>query len=330
MRLQDALAGLPVPGASLVLLRGGQLAGSAHCGVLQAGHAAAVRAETVFEAASMSKPVFAYLVLQQVQRGRLDLDRPVMQYLPHERFKPPQAWQRLITARMLLTHRSGLPNWRPEVDEATHRLRIASKPGERFNYSGEGFAYLQRMLEQITGEPLQTLAERELFRPLGMTHSGFVLTPRLDALRARGHDAQGQALPPSHYTEANAAYTLFCSAEDYARFLTELLNTDRSATHSLSAPVLQAMLAHQTETEDRAPIARAGQASGMAVFWGLGWGINTTASQGDIAYHSGTNSSGFRSYSQFSPSRRSGLVVMSNGLAGNTLWQRIVAQPGDI
>ena len=325
LRLQDALADLPVPGASLVLLRNGQLAGSAHCGVLAAGQPAPVDAETVFEAASMSKPVFAYLVLQQVQRGRLDLDRPVVHYLPQEIFKPPQTWQRTITARMLLTHRSGLPNWRPEADEATGSLRITSAPGERFSYSGEGYFYLQRVLEQITGTPLQALAERELFKPLGMTRSSFFsLTPR-----ARGHDVQGQPLPVSHYPEANAAYTLFCSAEDYARCLAELLNGDRSAAHSLNAPMLQAMLAHETVADDREPIARAGQASGTAVFWGLGWAINATA-QGDIAYHTGTNSSGFRCYCQFSPSRRSGLVMMCNGLAGKQLWQRLIAQIGDL
>jgi CubicO group peptidase (beta-lactamase class C family) len=65
------------------------------------------------------------------------------------------------------------------------------------------------------------------------------------------------------------------------------------------------------------------------VFWGLGWGINTS-SQGDIVYHSGSNSSGFRCYSQFSPSRRSALVLMSNGLAGNLLWQRVAAAIGDL
>jgi CubicO group peptidase (beta-lactamase class C family) len=330
LRLKEALGALPIPGVSLVLLQGGQFAGSAHCGVLVAGAAAPVNGETVFEAASMSKPVFAYLALQQVQRGRLDLDRPVMHYLPQEVFKPPQPWQRLITARMLLTHRAGLPNWRSDAEEATGALRIASAPGERFSYSGEGYFYLQRVLEQITGEPMQALAERELFKPLGMVHSSFSsMPPRLAALRARGHDAQGRPLPPSHYAEANAAYTLSCSAEDYARFMAELLREDRSAAHSLSASMLQAMVAHETVADDREPIARAGRASGTAVFWGLGWAINSTA-QGDIVYHTGTNSSGFRNYCQFSPSRRSGMVMMSNSLAGNQLWPRLLAQIGDL
>ena len=333
-QLPELLAELHIPGAALVLLRGGLPAWSAQFGVRAAGQPEPVSADTVFEAASMSKPLFAYLVLQQVQAGRLDLDRPVMHYLPTELFKPAQPWQALITARLLLTHRSGLPNWRSAADELSGSLRITSIPGQRFGYSGEGYFYLQRVLEHVTGLPLQALAAQQLFTPLAMQHSGFVLSPALHANRARGHDEQGQPLPPSDYPQANAAYTLYTSATDYALFLAEMLNPDRSAAHSLNAQTLQQMLSHQTVADDREPMARPGAAAGLAahpaVFWGLGWAINTTAAQGDIAYHTGTNSSGFRNYCQFSPSRRSGLLLMCNGLSGNTLWQRVVAELGDL
>jgi CubicO group peptidase (beta-lactamase class C family) len=325
----ELLQELQVPGAALVLLHGGKPAWSGQFGLAEAGMAKAIDASTVLEAASMSKPLFAYLALQTVQAGQLELDRPVLQYLPQEVFKPQQDWQRLITARMLLTHRSGLPNWRSSDDEVTNSLRIAFEPGQRFNYSGEGYFYLQRVLEAIWGEPLQSRAEKRLFQPLGMQHSGFVLTPQLDGLRARGHDVQGRVLPAQEYKEANAAYTLYTTAADYALFLAEMLKRDRSAAHSLNAANLQAMLAHATPATDRAPIARPGLAQGLAVFWGLGWGINTTA-QGDIAYHTGTNSTGFRNYCQFSPSRQSGFVLMSNGLNGNQLWMRLMEQLGEL
>ncbi len=323
---------LRVPGVALVLLQHGQPAWSAQFGLLEAGSQRAVRpvqSDSVFEAASMSKPLFAYLVLQAAQAGQLDLDKPVRQYLPQEVFQPPQAWQALITARMLLTHRSGLPNWRSEEDESSKSLRIGFEPGERFQYSGEGYFYLQRVLEHITGKSLQALAEKNLFTPLGMRNSSFVLTPHLDSLRARGHDDKGQVLPTQAYREANAAYTLYTTAADYALFLAEMLKLDRSAAHSLSAKSLHAMLAHATPATDRAPIQRPGLAQGQAVFWGLGWAINTTA-QGDILYHTGTNSSGFRNYCQFSPSRQSGFVLMSNGLNGNLLWMRLMSILGEL
>ena len=320
---------LQVPGAALVLLQNGRPAWAGQFGLCEAGSQRVVQVDTVFEAASMSKPLFAYLVLQAVQAGRLDLDRPVLQYLPQEVFKPAQEWQALITARMLLTHRSGLPNWRSAEDERSNSLRIEFEPGERFNYSGEGYFYLQRVLEAISGEPLQAMAEKKLFKPLGMHHSGFVLTPQLDGLRARGHDEQGRVLPAQSYVEANAAYTLYTTAGDYALFLAEMLNLDRSAAHSLNARALQAMLAHATPATDRKPIVRPGAAQGLAVFWGLGWGINTTA-QGDIVYHTGTNSTGFRNFCQFSPSLQSGFVLMSNGLNGNQLWMRLMPQLGEL
>ena len=198
------LAELKVPGMALAVLQHGQLAWSGQFGVRKANEASEfgeagapepVQANTVFEAASMSKPLFAYLVMQAVQAGLLDLDRPVQQYLPKEAFKPPQVWQGQITVRHLLTHRSGLPNWRSAEDEAKQSLRIGFEPGQRFNYSGEGYFYLQRVLETIYAKPLQTLAEIQLFKPLDMRHSSFVLNPELDALRSRGHSEKGQVLP---------------------------------------------------------------------------------------------------------------------------------------
>lgn len=334
--LADAMPGLlaelGVPGAQAVLLQDGLPAWSDCWGRCEQGGQTAVQADTVFEAASMSKPLFAYLVLQQVQAGRLALDRPVLDYLP-EIFAPPQPWQALITARMLLTHTSGLPNWRPEAGPSENEgpLQLLFKPGQRYEYSGEGYFYLQRVLERLTGLPLEELARQQLFEPLGMHNSSFVLTPAIRRQRARGHGEQSQVLPASEYLHANSAYTLFTTAGDYALYLAELMRADRSAAHALKAEALQEMLSHQVAAPApaREPIPRPGAAQGRAVFWGLGWGINTTA-LGDIVYHSGTNSTGFRCYSQFSPSRRSGLVLMSNSLAGNRLWSRVVAAIGDL
>jgi len=322
------LAELDVPGASLLLLREARVCWAAHLGLRERGGAAPVRADTVFEAASMSKPVLAYLAMQQVQAGRLALDRPVLDYAD-ERFEPAQPAQARITARMLLSHSSGLPNWRPGDDAEHGPLQLGFEPGARFAYSGEGYYYLQRVLERITGLPLQALAERQLFQPLGMGHSGFVLTPALDALRARGHDEAGRPLPASDYRRANAGYTLYTSAADYARFIAALLEPRPGAAHALGAEWRSAMLAPQLEAGDRQPLPRPARARGDRVFWSLGWAVERGA-QGLIAYHSGTNSTGFRCFSQFAPARGSGLVLMSNGLAGNKLWQRLLALLGDL
>lgn len=334
--LPEQMAQLGVPGAQAVLLRAGQPAWSLALGQRQAQAPSPVLADTAFEAASMSKPLFAYLALLQAQAGRIDLDQPVMERLP-EVFAPAQDWQRLITPRMLLAHSSGLPNWRPGdsgEDERQGPLELLFRPGLRYEYSGEGYFYLQRLLEHVSGQPLQALAEQQLFQPLGMAHSSFVLTPTIRSLRARGHDESGAVLPASEYRHANAAYTLFTSASDYALFLAEMLRATRPAGAG-PAPLLrdpalrQALLAHQVAASTRVPITRPGTARGQAVFWGLGWAVDVSA-QGDIAYHSGTNRTGFRCYSQFSPARDSGLVLMSNSLAGDRLWRTLVAQVGDL
>lgn len=325
-RVPALMKELGIPGVSVALLREGRVVWSGHFGLRERGGEAPVQADTVFEAASMTKPLFAYLAMQQVQAGRLDLDTPVMRYLP-ETFYPPQPWQARISARMLLTHTSGLPNWRPGGDERNGPLEIAFEPGLRLNYSGEGYFYLQRVLEHLTGEPLHVLAERELFRPLGMKRSSFVLTPSINGLRARGHAEDGRVLPSTNYGQANSAYSLYTTAEDYGRFLAAMLRTEGPA--ALNGKTLKAMLTHQVATDSREPIERPGVAGGRAVFWGLGWILNTTEGS-DIAYHTGTNSSGFRAYSQFSPERCSGVVILTNSLAGNQLWTRLIAVMGDL
>jgi len=146
---------------------------------------------------------------------------------------------------------------------------------------------------------------------------------------AAGHDTDGAFLQKTKYSHANTAYTLYTTAEEYALFLNEIMRTDRSAAHSLSRPSIEAMLSHHVRVDVREPIERPGKAKGLEVWWGLGWSINTTG-EGDIVHHSGANRSGFRCFSQFSPSRGSGIVIMTNGLGGGDLWTRLICAVGDL
>ena len=324
-RLMDELH---VPGVSIALVQGGRLAWTKAWGVVDATTRAPVTTETLFEAASMSKPVFAYAVLQLVDRGELTLDRPLAAWHAEPAF-PDQPERRRITARMALSHTTGFPNWRKGDDERAGPLPVLFEPGSRFGYSGEGIFYLQRVVETITGQPLDAWARGTLLDPLGLASTSFSWSEALDPRLATGHGDDGTALPRARYSRPNAAYTLITTPSDYARFLAAILASERGAPWALSRRAHAAMLAHQVKADARDPIQRPGRARGLATFWGLGWGINTTPA-GDLVYHSGSNQTGFRSYAQFSPARGSGIVIMTNGTRGGELWTRLVGAVGDL
>ncbi len=156
-----------------------------------AGTGVPVDDDTIFEAASLSKPVFAYAVLKLVDAGRLDLDAPLQKSLPGDYVEDPRL--RSITARRALSHTTGFPNWRPDGQP----LKIHFDPGERFSYSGEGFVYLQKAVENRTGETLEALARRLVFEPLRMTSSSYHWQDRFDGRKAMGHDAVRQPARPA-------------------------------------------------------------------------------------------------------------------------------------
>ncbi len=165
--LEELMQEARVPGATFPLIKGGELAAERGLG---AAAGVAVTPDTVFEAASLSKPVAAYLVLKMAERGEIDLDRPLAELLPHPDLDDPRRDQ--LTARQVLSHTTGLPNWRPgRWTDDPGPLSIGFGPGSRFSYSGEGFEYLQAVVEQLSGVSLEELAAREIFSPLGMSHS---------------------------------------------------------------------------------------------------------------------------------------------------------------
>ena len=191
--------------------------------------------ESVFEAASLSKPVFAYAVLKLVQEGRMDLDAPVVTYLSQGYEHKSQPYladsktdvvsdRRLqaVTVRMALNHTSGLPNW------SSGPLAFDLPPGEKWQYSGEGYVLLQRAVEAVTNEKLDEFMARRVFKPLGMTHSEYTRTPRLEKYVVPGSTRDGTAMRPFPFRVPISAFTLYTSAQDYGLFLATLLNDERT------------------------------------------------------------------------------------------------------
>jgi CubicO group peptidase (beta-lactamase class C family) len=303
-----------VPGMSVALIRGGKTYWARGFGVKDVKTGQPVTEQTTFEAASLSKPVFAYGVLKLVDEGKLDLDAPLTKYLPQRYIDGDEQLDK-ITARIVMSHRTGFRNWRGDGNA----LKIYFTPGERFSYSGEGFVYLQKVVEQITGKKLNDYMSEAVFVPLGMTNSSYVWRPEFDAQTATGHDADGQSGEKWKPQDANAASSLQTTAADYARFVEAVLNGTglKPATlRELEKPRI-AVDPACTNCTDRVP----GELS-KEVFWGLGWGIQETKN-GESLWHWGDNGA-FKAYVVAYPKQKIGVVVFLNGENGLAIRDKLV------
>ena len=258
-----------VPGMSAALIRDGQIVWSKGFGFSNAETKQAVTNETMFEAASLSKVVFAYGVLKLVEAGKLDLDVPLNKYLgDNYEIAPDDARIDQITARRVLSHSAGFPNWRSPADKY---LPINFTPGEKFSYSGEGFVYLSVVVEKITGLALEDFMQKTVLQPLKMTNSSFMWQDKYKQNAAFRHDLIGTKLFRNQGKNVNAAASLRTTAVDYAKFIAALLNGT-----GLEKKMLKAMFAPQIRASEKVP----------QVFWGLGVGLETTG-EGKYFWHWG-------------------------------------------
>src|SRR5574338_100598 len=320
---------LNVPGVSISIIQKNKIVYSKPFGVADANTETQVDDNTMFEACSMSKPVFAYLVLKLVEKGKLDLDTPLINYLPEPFISDDDDYSKQITTRMILSHTSGMPNWRKGDEERNAPIPIYFKPGTRFYYSGEGIYYLQRVVEKITNQSLEDYAKENLFDKLGLNSTSFVWNEKYDNQIATGHNVDGKCNERKKYVHSNAAYSLYTTAVEYAKLIMDILKPTNQTDYSLSDQMINEMLTHQVRVDTRDVIDRPGRNFGLFGFRGLGWAIDSTITS-DVIYHSGANQTGFRCYSQFSPKDKSGIVIMTNGENGNELWRRLIKEIGDL
>jgi CubicO group peptidase (beta-lactamase class C family) len=177
------LARAGVPGVSLAVVRDGEILFAAGYGVSDVLMRRPVTRRTAFEVASNSKPVAAYAALKLVEAGALELDTALGGFL-QQPFLPPSPERERMTLRHALSHSSGLSNL--GVGLFTDR-RVWFAPGDHFSYSGHGYGYLGRAIEDVTGEPLAQHLERVVLEPLGMTESGYHLERSLAERLAHPH-----------------------------------------------------------------------------------------------------------------------------------------------
>lgn len=302
-----------VPGMSIAVIRDGKTMWVHGFGMKEVTTSQPVAADTVFEAASLSKPVFAYGVLKLVEQGKLGLDVPLTTYLPKPYITGDDRVAK-ITARIVLSHRTGFPNWR-DADS----LLIYFTPGERFSYSGEGYVYLQHVVEQITGKPLNDYMTEAVFTPLGMKSSSYVWKPEFDALTATGHDADGKPDKLWKPNEAGAASTLNTTAGDYALFVDAILNGK-----GLKPETLHEMERPQVAVDPTCRICTKQEPKELSknLFWGLGWGIQRNDGR-TVLWHWGDNGS-FKAFVMAEPKSKSGVVMFTNSQKGLEMAKSVV------
>ena len=320
------MANMKVPGVSISVIWDGHIAWQKGYGVVDESKPDKVTTMTVFEACSMSKVAFTYVVLKLAEQGKIDLDKPLVEYLP-EPYLKDEPLHKLITARMVMTHTTGFPNWRKDGWRKGGPLPVQFKPGTQYGYSGEGYLYLQRVVEQITGKSLNALMNEMLLEPAGMDSSSYVWEQRFDKVASAGHDKAGKAkVNRPLYRQANAAFSLYCTPNDYARFIMEVMKDDRSAEYSLGQNSIKKMLTPYIEINGSHgnPIPRSGPSGYLSVHRGLGWVIGQKKEMGIHAWHSGSNGSGFQCHSEFDPQKRTGIVIMTGSVNGALLCRDLI------
>ncbi len=299
--------------AHIVTLKGGQpqaprlLRGG--CAMPEHARSSTDSLPPLFQAASLTKPLVAYLALQLVREGRFDLDAPLSRYLLQgysrkastagsaEAELPPAALAR-IPLRCLLNHSSGLPNWA----SSWGTLHQDFEAGQRWQYSGEGYVLLQAVLSAVSGQDFEALMQARVFGPLGMRDSRLRLGqgPADAELRFRlvpGHGWLGDTVAPIEFKRANAAASLITSAPDYARLMAAWLRE----------PALLALLLERT-----VPVS-----PGLNLSWGQGWGLEQ-AEGGPCLWQWGNNP-GYRAFAMASAHSGDGFVMLSNSERGLAL-----------
>jgi CubicO group peptidase (beta-lactamase class C family) len=327
-RIRESMAARQVPGVSIALIRDARIAWTGHFGVRNRANGMPIDDATVFSAQSMSKPVFAYRVMKLCEQGVLNLDAPLTRYT-RDVFVKNDPRLHEITARRVLSHTTGLPNWRTPDDP----LRINFPPGLKWSYSGEGYHYLQTIVSRLKGHVDDTQCGRfemgyrvcatdfsdymqtNLLRPFGMGSSGYTFTPAMQEALATPHDAAGKPLPigapPSSPAIARygSAGALMTTATDYSRFLIEVMQPKPADGYRLT---------EASRTEMLTPHVEAGT-SPFKTSWALGWQI-WHLDPGTVVAHGG-DFDGWHSQSAFSPERRNGFVVLTNGEGGlGLIW----------
>lgn len=332
--IQRIMQNAGVTGLSCAIINDSRVVYRGGFGVRDANSGVPVDRETVFAAASFSKTVFAYLVMLLVEEGVLDLDTPLQQYLgvplaEHPGYTDLAGDDRAdrITARTVLSHTTGFPNWRFLQEDG--RLVILFEPGSRFSYSGEGIALLQLVVEQLSGRGLEALSRELIFQPLGMERTSYVWRDTFGANHAVPHDEYGRPRRLKRQREADAAGSLQSTASDYADFLVALLNSEGTKAALVDSMLMPQIAIRSERMFGPGAWNDTDEVSVPGLSWSLGWG-GFDSEAGRAFFHTG-HDFGWQNYTVNYPDKRIAVVLMSNSDNFESVAREIAAVTiGDI
>jgi CubicO group peptidase (beta-lactamase class C family) len=316
-----------VPGLGIALFNNGKVVYTKAYGNRDEAARKPLTPDSIMTAASLTKPAFAVMVMQLVEQGVLDLDRPIAQYLPKPLPDYPlysdlasDRRHEQLTLRMLFAHTSGFPNWRRFTEDK--KLAIYFEPGSRFAYSGEGIALAQFVVETVTGKSAEALMRERIFQPLGLTRTSLVWQPHFEEDYANAYKATGKSLGPQRRQQPDTAGSMQTTLRDYSRFVQAMLNGEllqEKSTAEMFSPQIRITSAREfptlaTETTTANDAIR--------LSYGLAWGLYWTP-YGKAVFKEG-HDDGFQHYVVMFTDVRSGLLIMTNSDHGEETYGELI------
>lgn len=323
-----------VQGLNLAILNNGKTAYLQSYGYKNKIKAELLDTNTVMYGASFSKAVFAFLTMKLVQEKIIDLDKPLYTYLKkpiseYEYFADlasDDRWK-LITARMCLSHTTGLPNVRwihptTGVEDTLGVMKIYFKPGTKYAYSGEGLKLLQLVEEEITNKTVEDLAIEKVFNPIGMTRSGYIWYKAFDDNFAIGHLQDGTLNPKKKRTVPVASGSLVTTIADYSKFIGFVMQQkglDKNMYYEmLTAQIkIYSKVQFPTITEETTP-----ENSAIDLSYGLGWGL-LKCKYGKAFFKEGHDDA-WRNYNINFIDKGISIILMTNSANGELIFKDLL------
>jgi CubicO group peptidase (beta-lactamase class C family) len=290
-----------VPTLGIGVINNGKLQQVKAFGELKKGVSAPYN--TIFNVASLTKPVTAIVTLKLVSLGKWNLDEQIDHYwIDPDIAKDPN--HKKLTTRIILSHQTGFSNWRGSNKDG--KLHFEFEPGTKYQYSGEGLEYLRKALEHKFHKTLDQLANELIFMPLQMNDTEFFWTKKTDESRfVIGYNNKGVAYETTKNTTANAADDLLTTVEDYGKFLVSVLNSE-----GLSKKVFDDMMTNQVATKN-------------GKHFGLGFEIYNLGN-GEIALSHGGADNGVQTIFFLFPKSKKGLIIFTNVDDGYKVYEKLL------